>query len=103
MRVLHLIKTTEGARWAVEQVTELVKLGVDVHAALPDLEGRLAAKWKESGACFDAHCPKLSEEFHRNWVTGMMVALSGMKANVIIEDFGVTLLAFVPYHTGAIQ
>lgn len=35
MRVLHLIKTSTGATWAVRQMRELVKLGVEVHVALP--------------------------------------------------------------------
>ena len=29
MRVLHISKTSDGARWAAFQVRELVKLGVD--------------------------------------------------------------------------
>jgi glycosyltransferase involved in cell wall biosynthesis len=35
MRVLHLLKTSTGALWAVRQMRELVSLGVDVHAAMP--------------------------------------------------------------------
>lgn len=35
MKVLHLLKTSVGARWALRQIRELVKLGVDVHVALP--------------------------------------------------------------------
>ncbi len=35
MRVLHLVKTSVGASWAFRQMRELVKLGVDVHVALP--------------------------------------------------------------------
>lgn len=35
MRVLHLVKTPTGARWAYRQMRELRKLGVDVHVALP--------------------------------------------------------------------
>ncbi|HEY9658197.1 MAG TPA: glycosyltransferase family 4 protein [Allocoleopsis sp.] len=35
MKVLHLLKTSIGANWAVRQVRELIKLGVDVHVAVP--------------------------------------------------------------------
>lgn len=35
MRVLHLVKTSVGASWALRQTRELVKLGVEVHVALP--------------------------------------------------------------------
>jgi len=36
MRVLQLVKTSVGAGWALRQVSELVKRGMDVHVALPD-------------------------------------------------------------------
>lgn len=35
MRVLHLVKTSIGAGWALLQMRELVRLGVEVHVALP--------------------------------------------------------------------
>lgn len=35
MRALHLVKTSVGATWALRQMRELVKLGVEVHVALP--------------------------------------------------------------------
>lgn len=35
MIVLHLVKTSTGAGWALRQMRELVKLGVEVHVALP--------------------------------------------------------------------
>jgi glycosyltransferase involved in cell wall biosynthesis len=34
-RALHLLKTSVGASWAVRQTRELVRLGVEVHVALP--------------------------------------------------------------------
>lgn len=36
MKVLHLIKTSVGAKWALRQMQSLVKLGLEVHVALPD-------------------------------------------------------------------
>ena len=35
MRVLHFLKTSVGASWAVRQTRELVRLGLDVHVVLP--------------------------------------------------------------------
>ena len=36
MKVLHLIKTAVGAKWALRQMQSLVKLGLEIHVALPD-------------------------------------------------------------------
>lgn len=47
MRILHLLKTAVGASWALRQTTELVKLGVEVHLALP--EGPMVAKYQQAG------------------------------------------------------
>lgn len=49
MRVLHLLKTSVGATWAWRQIRELVRLGVDVHIALPD-GGSLVGKYTDVGA-----------------------------------------------------
>jgi glycosyltransferase involved in cell wall biosynthesis len=35
MRVLQVLKTSNGAKWALRQMGELAKLGVEVHVALP--------------------------------------------------------------------
>ena len=46
MRVLHLLKTSFGASWALRQIRELQSLGIDVHVALPGngpMVGRYAA------------------------------------------------------------
>ena len=40
MRILHLVKTTRGATWALRQMRELVKLDVDVHVVLPSFSGK---------------------------------------------------------------
>ena len=47
MRVLHLLKTAVGATWALRQTRELVKLGVEVHLALP--EGPMVEKYQAVG------------------------------------------------------
>ena len=50
MRVLHASKSSEGAYWAVRQVTELVRNGVEVHVALPSACGTAMPGWQASGA-----------------------------------------------------
>lgn len=49
MKVLHLLKTSEGASWAVKQIRELILLGIDVHVVLPNYSGN-ALKYEEIGA-----------------------------------------------------
>ena len=47
MTVLQLLKTSVGATWALRQMRELVRLGVDVHAALPP--GPLVPQYEAAG------------------------------------------------------
>ena len=49
-RVLHVVKTSDGAHWAANQVAVLVRQGVEVHVALPRNEGRTVDQWKQTGA-----------------------------------------------------
>ncbi len=48
MKTLQLIKTSVGATWALRQMRELVKLGVDVHVAIPQ-GGPLIDAYREAG------------------------------------------------------
>jgi glycosyltransferase involved in cell wall biosynthesis len=50
MKILHIIKTVDGARWAVDQVQQLVSRGYDVHVVLPVFSGRFIDAWKKTGA-----------------------------------------------------
>jgi glycosyltransferase involved in cell wall biosynthesis len=50
MRVLQVVKTSEGAQWAARQVAELVRQGIEVHVALPSSSGAAIPAWQESGA-----------------------------------------------------
>jgi glycosyltransferase involved in cell wall biosynthesis len=50
MRVLQVVKTSDGATWAARQAAELVKLGIEVHVAVPAEEGTAMPLWKASGA-----------------------------------------------------
>jgi glycosyltransferase involved in cell wall biosynthesis len=50
MRVLHVVKTSDGAQWAARQASILSSLGVDVHVALPSAAGRAVESWRSAGA-----------------------------------------------------
>lgn len=54
MRVLHAVKTVDGARWAIDQVRELVARGIEVHVLLPVLSGRFMSSWRDTGAVLHA-------------------------------------------------
>ena len=50
IRALHLVKTSDGAHWAANQVAVLVREGIEVHVALPSADGRTMQQWRETGA-----------------------------------------------------
>lgn len=50
IRVLQVVKTTDGARWAAWQARALTRLGVEVHVAVPAVQGEAIRLWRESGA-----------------------------------------------------
>ena len=50
MKVLHLCKSSRGARWASAQAQVLTRRGIEVHVALPDLEGPVTREWIANGA-----------------------------------------------------
>lgn len=50
MRVLHAVKTSEGAFFAGYQAAELVRHGVDLHVVVPRSEGRCIPDWIAAGA-----------------------------------------------------
>jgi glycosyltransferase involved in cell wall biosynthesis len=53
LRVLHLVKTSVGATWAWRQVRELVRLGVEVHVAVPP-GGPMIPRYEEVGVTVHA-------------------------------------------------
>jgi glycosyltransferase involved in cell wall biosynthesis len=50
VRALHVSKSSEGAYWAVRQVAELVRGGIEVHVALPSASGGAIPAWQATGA-----------------------------------------------------
>lgn len=49
MIALHLIKTTVGATWALREIQVLIRLGCEIHVALPDRKA-LYEDYKKAGA-----------------------------------------------------
>jgi glycosyltransferase involved in cell wall biosynthesis len=64
MRVLHLLKTSVGAIWALRQIRELVKLGIDVQVVLPG-GGPLIGRYAASGAT--EHLMNIDFPVHAPW------------------------------------
>jgi len=50
MKVLQVVKTTEGAYWAARQAAVLARRGVIVHAVLPSQSGTTLPAWQLTGA-----------------------------------------------------
>ncbi len=49
LRVIHLIKTSVGATWALKQIEQLIGLGCEIHVVLPNDAG-LSNVYKQKGA-----------------------------------------------------
>jgi len=63
MKVLHLLKTSIGASWALRQTRELVALGIEVHIGLPD--GPLVVEYQKAGVY--THIIDVAFEVKRPW------------------------------------
>lgn len=50
MRVLQIVKTPDGARWAAWQARALTRLGLEVHVAVPSATGAAMEAWEQAGA-----------------------------------------------------
>src|SRR5690348_15449276 len=48
MRILHLVKTSIGASWALRQMRELTELGHEIHVAIPP-GGPLIEQYQRAG------------------------------------------------------
>src|SRR5437764_8865295 len=68
MRVLHIVKTSDGAIWAAHQAGVLKRLGVEVHVALPTADGRMIETWRRQGVAL--HFAQLDWPMRRPWTAG---------------------------------
>ena len=96
MRVLHIVKTSDGADWAAAQAAGLVRLGVEVHVAVPGPTGRAIPKWVAAGAI--VHVAPTDLPVHSPWMLpAAMRALRTVVADIrpdLIHShfFGSTML-----------
>ena len=74
MKVLHLIKTGDGAAWAVDMVEVLLRHGVDVHVVLPTLSGRMGPRWLSTGAVL--HEANIDIDLRHPWLLPSKTAIA---------------------------
>jgi glycosyltransferase involved in cell wall biosynthesis len=74
MRVLHVVKTSDGAGWAARQATVLVKMGIEVHVAVPRPDGSVISHWGRAGA--HVHIADLSLQARKPWTLPEMCRLA---------------------------
>lgn len=93
MKVLHLLKTSVGAPWALRQTEQLVKLGVEVHLALP--AGPMVEKYQQAGLVVHIFDPALS--ISRPWknisaIKKLRALVKQIQPDVIHSHFVATTL-----------
>lgn len=84
MRVLHVMKTSEGGIWAAKQAAELVKQGVDVHVAVPGQWGAAMGDWHRSGARL--HVCQLDLPVRSPWKIGSTCAAARKLVDQVQPD-----------------
>lgn len=89
-KILHLVKTTHGAAWALKQATHLVQNGFQVHVMLPDNVGPFYQRWIDSGCI--VHVRALAE-------LKQLCAL--IKPDLIHSHFFISTLAARHYLAGS--
>jgi len=65
MRILQVVKTSDGAGFAAWQARELVSRGIEVHVALPRDTGSVVKDWKAAGATI--HIAPLDFPIKKPW------------------------------------
>lgn len=95
MKILHLLKTTDGAAWAVKLLRELVGHGVEVHVALPNLEGK-ASQYSDNGC--HVHCLDIDVGIKKAFsnfalVKGLRKLILDVKPDIVHSHFVSTTLA----------
>lgn len=93
MRVLHLLKTSVGARWALLQLRELTRLGIECHVVLPDDTG-LTPQYVAAGVTvhvLDLNTVPLTPQFF-NRARALAALVVRLKADVVHSHFVATTL-----------
>lgn len=96
MRALHVVKTASGAHWAASLAEILVRLGVEVHVAVPDWAGAAIPLWRKAARAI--HVVNLDMSTARPWAIPAMCAaarrlVEDVRPDIIHSHFvGTTLL-----------
>ncbi len=95
MRVLHVVKTTDGAAWAAAQAAVLSHLGIEVHVALPLDKGIAVVRWKVAGAkihIIDCSLPVLFPQRIPSRAKTIRELISSVKPDIIHSHFVTTTI-----------
>lgn len=95
LSVLHLLKTSVGATWALLQMAELVRLGHDVHVLLPP-GGPLVQRCRDAGISVHLGQPALDPRSPRRTIqaiTTIRRVVAAVDPAVIHSHFVATTLA----------
>jgi glycosyltransferase involved in cell wall biosynthesis len=89
VRALHILKTSTGARWALHQMRELVRLGLEVHVALPP-DGPLVRACESAGIV--VHRSQFDFPVRRPWTfpgiaKGVRALVASVQPDVIHSHF----------------
>lgn len=89
MKVLHLVKTSTGARWALIQMIELQKNGYEIHVAMPT-DGSLTNIYHENGIFVHPINYNLKKPF--NTLNSLRQIVKHVNPNIIHSHFVLTTL-----------
>jgi glycosyltransferase involved in cell wall biosynthesis len=93
MKVLHLLKTSVGARWALLQLRELTRLGVECHVVLPD-GGGFAPQYISAGVTvheLDLNAAPLTPKFFQR-ASALAALVARIDPDVVHSHFVATTL-----------
>ena len=93
MKALHLLKTSVGARWALLQLRELTRLGVECHVVLPERVG-LAQKYAKAGVAvhvLDLNATPLTPTFFER-ARALARLVSRVEPDIVHSHFVATTL-----------
>lgn len=89
MRVLQLVKTSVGAEWALQQMQDLLKDGLEVHVAMP-IGGRYTESYYASG--IQVHDIQYSLKRPYKTIRSLKKIVDEVKPDVIHSHFYLTTL-----------
>lgn len=89
MKVLHILKTSNGGGWALRLMRELVALGVEVHVALPT-DGILIPEYRKYGITIHKFDPSL-RQLNKSIKT-LRTIVEEVKPDIVQSHFVITTI-----------